>query len=421
MIMTIPQKKHLKNSKTIVITLISLVLIITPSILATTQAYTLTITTNQNQYYPGENVRISGTFTQDGVGVPSASVCVTVTDPDQTDVYSVCMLTTQTGAYSASYTAGSTLGTYKVKAEAEAYGITKTTPFSVVSNIITTDAHGPYFGIVNQEIHYEGSAEGGKTPYQWHWSFGDGEGTDTEDPSYLYQQSGNYTTVLTVKDNGGKQGQDITYSLIADELIIQIDGPTKTALNTPIHFSGTTTGGYPTYQWQWDFNDGNTSTEQNPTHTYTALGEYSITVIVTDQKNFNATDSLHITILATNPPETPTITGLNTGKPGIAYDYTIITTDSDGDDVYYYIDWADATSTGWIGPFPSGQTITETHTWSKKGTYAVKVKAKDILDIESDWATLDVTMPIPKIRGIVFEELLLKFPLLLILYSFLQK
>jgi len=93
------------------------------------------------------------------------------------------------------------------------------------------------------------------------------------------------------------------------------------------------------------------------------------------------------------PPITPTITGPAQGKIKVETDYNFTTTDPDGDEVYYFIDWGDQTNGSWIGPYPSGDKITKSHTWSTKGTYIIKAKAKDIYGNESDWATLSVTMP----------------------------
>jgi|GEM_PF-1244906 len=38
----------------------------------------------------------------------------------------------------------------------------------------------------------------------------------------------------------------------------------------------------PITSWAWDFGDGTTSTEQNPVHTYSAAGVYSVTLVVSD-------------------------------------------------------------------------------------------------------------------------------------------
>jgi hypothetical protein len=87
------------------------------------------------------------------------------------------------------------------------------------------------------------------------------------------------------------------------------------------------------------------------------------------------------------------ISGETNGKVGVSYVYSAVTTDSEGDQVYYWFDWGDGTNYGWIGPYDSGTTVNGSHVWSSQGTYIIKVKAKDIHDEESDWGTLEVTMP----------------------------
>ena len=109
------------------------------------------------------------------------------------------------------------------------------------------------------------------------------------------------------------------------------------------------------------------------------------------------------------PPNTPNITGPTSGTAGIKYDYNFETTDPDGNDVWYYIEWGDLTNTGWLGPYSSGEEITEKHTWSNRDTYTVRVKAKDVYDAESDWGTLEVTMPKNKIIN-PFERFLENHP-----------
>lgn len=93
------------------------------------------------------------------------------------------------------------------------------------------------------------------------------------------------------------------------------------------------------------------------------------------------------------PPDDPTITGPAEGKIKVATEYNFTTTDPEGDEVYYFIDWGDGSNSSWIGPSLSGDLITESHSWVKKGTYTIKAKAKDIYDAESSWGVLTVTMP----------------------------
>jgi len=98
--------------------------------------------------------------------------------------------------------------------------------------------------------------------------------------------------------------------------------------------------------------------------------------------------------LPNDPPEKPTISGSTRTKTGEDHEYTFVTTDPDGDDVYYLVDWGDETNSSWLGPYVSGEEATATHMWSEDGIYIVRVKAKDMNGAESDWEILEVTMPI---------------------------
>ena len=98
-----------------------------------------------------------------------------------------------------------------------------------------------------------------------------------------------------------------------------------------------------------------------------------------------------------SPPETPEIDGPTSGNVGTEYDYTVSTTDPEGDDCYYWIEWCgEGCTSGWMGPYPSGEEQVFSHTWDEQGDFTIKVKAKDIYDAESDWATLEVIMPMNK-------------------------
>jgi outer membrane protein assembly factor BamB len=98
-------------------------------------------------------------------------------------------------------------------------------------------------------------------------------------------------------------------------------------------------------------------------------------------------------IIDNEPPSTPTIDGTTSGNIKQNYDYTIVSTDPDRNNISYYVNWGDGTNSGWIGPYPSGQEQIVSHTWNKKGTYTLQVKARDNYSAESDWGNLSVTMP----------------------------
>jgi hypothetical protein len=126
------------------------------------------------------------------------------------------------------------------------------------------------------------------------------------------------------------------------------------------------------------------------------------------------------TVTIDNPPAIPTLTGTVDGNINQPYMYNCSAADMDGDSVFYWIDWDDGTNTGWLGPFPPGTLIHVNHTWTVKGTYQVQAKAKDIYNMEGNWATLDVTMPLITIfDNSFFTEFLQRHPLLSYLLSLL--
>jgi hypothetical protein len=124
---------------------------------------------------------------------------------------------------------------------------------------------------------------------------------------------------------------------------------------------------------------------------------------------------IHIKVLSDNqPPDTPDKpSGDVKGKIGQTYTYTTSTTDPDDDQVYYMWDWGDGNLSDWLGPFDSGDEATAEYTWSEKGDYSIKVKAKDTAGAESDWSDpLAITMPYEVQRPILqfLEMLFERFP-----------
>jgi len=96
-----------------------------------------------------------------------------------------------------------------------------------------------------------------------------------------------------------------------------------------------------------------------------------------------------------NPPGKPDKpSGLIIGVAGWNITYKTSSIDQDGEQIYYMFDWGDGTTSDWLGPYESGEIIKAKHSWEEKGTYEVRVKAKDIHYSESSWSDpLPVSMP----------------------------
>jgi hypothetical protein len=117
-----------------------------------------------------------------------------------------------------------------------------------------------------------------------------------------------------------------------------------------------------------------------------------------------------------NTPSRPS--GPSSGKMYHEYIFTVSTTDSDGDQLYYLFDFGEGATSFWYGPYDSGEECNPSHIYHEQGNYQVKVKAKDTSGAESDWSDpLPIAIrysynPIRKFIEWLFERSPDAFPLL---------
>ena len=100
-----------------------------------------------------------------------------------------------------------------------------------------------------------------------------------------------------------------------------------------------------------------------------------------------------IGILDPYAPTAPTISGKTKGKIEKIYDYTFTSTSPVGNKIFYQIEWGDGVTTDWLGPYSSGESIIMNHSWSEKGNYTIRARAKDTDNNWGPWGELKVTMP----------------------------
>lgn len=89
---------------------------------------------------------------------------------------------------------------------------------------------------------------------------------------------------------------------------------------------------------------------------------------------------------APNKPLKPD--GETNGYYGKSYSYHTSSADADNDQMFYFWDFGDGNTSGWVGPYDSGEICEELHTWRVKGSYLVKVKSKDEWNVESEWSDM---------------------------------
>jgi hypothetical protein len=203
-----------------------------------------------------------------------------------------------------------------------------------------------------------------------------------------------------------------------------INGPTIGGVGTMYEYELTSIdpdGDDIYYFMNWD--DGDTSGWIGPfesgksvklNHTWTSQGTYYIRAKAKDIFNSESlwTEEFVVTIIENDPPDIPTIDGPNRGNAGVLHTYIFTSSDSDGDDVSYYVDWGDGSTSSWSSYQSSGTAYTVSHEWEKQGRYTIFAKAKDIYNAKSDWAQLYVDIPRNRAKHIdLFYQFFDRFPI----------
>lgn len=154
----------------------------------------------------------------------------------------------------------------------------------------------PNYGCVPFSINFTNTSTLGDAPIaSYVWDFGNGTNSNQANPTANYTQSGTYAVSLLVTDtNGCKSNVTIPNAVIAStKPTVAFTANFTSSCTAPftVNFTNQSTG-MGTLTYLWKFGDGNTSTAQNPSHTYTQNGSYTVTLVVTNQ--YGCKDSLVI-------------------------------------------------------------------------------------------------------------------------------
>lgn len=133
-------------------------------------------------------------------------------------------------------------------------------------------------------------------PMTWLWDFGDGTYSTEEFPKHIYTSPGNYTLMLGIRNANGSDFKFIAINVLEQPVLpIANFNSNITEDYVPLDVQFTDLSENAT-EWNWDFGDSTYSTEMNPTHTYSAAGNYSVNLTV-GNANGTASKSAPINVL----------------------------------------------------------------------------------------------------------------------------
>ena len=157
------------------------------------------------------------------------------------------------------------------------------------------DVKGPYSGTEDIDVAFDGSSSSdiNGDPLTYAWNFGDGKSGSGVKPAHAYSAGGNYNVTLIVND-GKANSQTATTTAdnteVNDAPVAAAGGPYYGIVNQPVAFDGS--GSYDPdgtiASYAWDFGDGQNASDAKISHTYSATGNYSVTLTVSDQQGLTA-------------------------------------------------------------------------------------------------------------------------------------
>ncbi len=220
-------------------------------------------------------------------------------------------------------------------------------------------------------------------PTFWAWSFEGGTPSTSTlaNPLVTYSTPGTYSVILQAGNTAGTDTEILLSYIVIDDV------PTAgftIAQTTDVEaaFSNISTAAD---SYTWDFGDGNTSTDTNPTHTYDVDGTYTITLVATNDCG-STSMSQDITISNSGSqlgPEAAFSSNMTTGCAPVIVQYT---------------DESTNTPTDWSWSFEGGTPATSTDqnpsvTYMTAGTYTVILESSNAAgsdtEVEISYITIE--------------------------------
>ena len=117
---------------------------------------------------------------------------------------------------------------------------------------------------------------------QWFWDFGDGTTSRLQNPSHTYTDGGEFSVSLTVVSAHGSDTATatITVDVIPPTAAFSVSDTTPFVGDTVTFTNASTAGSAEITDYLWEFGDGASSSEVNPTYTYNSAGTFAVRLTV---------------------------------------------------------------------------------------------------------------------------------------------
>lgn len=250
-------------------------------------------------------------------------------------------------------------GTYTVQLTSTSeFGCSGTTQKTLTIPNTTTSFNMPDSVCLNSLINFQNNST--PTPVSSVWDFGNGKGSTKLSDTTRYTSPGNYSVKLR-NTYTNCVDSSIRTIVVRPDPVVDFSAPNVSSCRAPFTVNFQDISPDAT-SWQWDFGDGNSSTQRNPTHQYNTEGQFTVTLTITDSKGCRNTISKAAFVRIVRP----TVSVVNAPAGGcVGFTYSPIANVNAIDGVAsYFWDFGDGNTS--TAPNPSNM-------YSAVGNYTLKL------------------------------------------------
>lgn len=249
-------------------------------------------------------------------------------------------------------------------------------------------------GIIPLAVNFDPglSVAGSPVELAYRWEFGDGQVSTLEKPTHVFKKPGEYQVRLLATDklhSGNLADTMLTVTVLPPQIKLTVK-PSVTEGVAPLHVNFTAaasvTGSPCDPLYRWDFNDGATSTEQNPSHLFKQPGDYEVTLEVKDRYHPEVSAKV-TTLIEVKMPKlrlSASVKPTSGTRPLTVKCQASAAMEGTAGAVFtYHWDFGDGTTAE--GPEQS-------HTYTRAGTYTIQVAVRDQMLGITERKTMKVTV-----------------------------
>ena len=229
----------------------------------------------------------------------------------------------------------------------------------------------PTAGPAPLAVDFEDRSQGGATA--WTWDFGDGSSSTLQNPSHTYTDKGFFDVSLTVTGALGSDTEVQTALVhVGPPIAFFTWVPLVGVAGMPMFFTDQSAGAVDS--WSWNFKDGTTSTDKNPTHTFANKGLYRVALRAAGPGGIGGKSFFIPVIEYDTTPTGGGIGDVDTGTPNAGF-FADVTSGS-APLVVQFTDASTGAVGSWSWTFGDGGTSTlqnPSHTYVSNGTYTVSL------------------------------------------------